>query len=232
MYGTVAEVELALDARARREPFDPDAIAARVRGRIDAARDAAKAGQGTEEAPDSAAHLTHAAAAATRLHDSDPEAWAEAALRWAHLADPYWLATARVREAEAAAARGATARAAEALREAYQLAASLPSEPVLADIEAVSRRTRLSVEPPVVAVLEEARNRSARPHPTGGRSPVPRRRRPDEPTDRRGTVRVREDGERPRLEHPSQARGQQQSRRRRGRATPRRHLNGRGQRVI
>ena len=156
MYGTVAEVELALDARARREPFDPDAIAARLRGRIDAARDAAKAGQGAEEAPDSAAHLAHAAAAVTRLHDSDPEAWAEAARRWAHLADPYWLATARVREAEAAAARGATARAAEALREAHQLAASLPSEPVLADIEAVSRRTRLSVEPPVAPVLEEA----------------------------------------------------------------------------
>ena len=105
MYGTVAEVELALDARARREPFDPDATAARLRGRIDAARDAAKAGQGAEEAPDCAAHLAHAAAAVTRLHDSDPEAWAEAARRWAHLADPYWLATARVREAEAAAAR-------------------------------------------------------------------------------------------------------------------------------
>ena len=156
MYGTVAEVELALDARARREPFDPDATAARLRGRIDAARDAAKAGQGAEEASDTAAHLAHAAAAVTRLHDSDPEAWAEAARRWAHLADPYWLATARVREAEAAAAAGATARAAEALREAHQLAARLAAEPLLTDIEAVSRRTRLSVEPPVVAVLEEA----------------------------------------------------------------------------
>ena len=224
MYGTVAEVELALDARARREPFDPDATAARLRGRIDAARDAAKAGQGAEEASDSAAHLAHAAAAVTRLHDSDPEAWAEAARRWAHLADPYWLATARVREAEAAAAAGATARAAETLREAHQLAAGLAAEPLLTDIEAVSRRTRLSVEPPVAPILERSRDRSARPHPTGGRSPVPRCRRPDEPTDRRGTVRVREDRERPRLEHPSQARGQQQSRRRRGRATPRRHL--------
>ena len=156
MYGTVAEVELALDARARREPFDPDATAARLRGRIDAARDAAKAGQGAEEASDCAAHLAHAAAAVTRLHDSDPDAWAEAARRWAHLADPYWLATARVREAEAAAAAGATARAAETLREAHQLAARLAAEPLMTDIEAVSRRTRLSVEPPVVAVLEKA----------------------------------------------------------------------------
>ena len=156
MYGTVAEVELALDARARREPLDPDATAARLRERIAAARDAAKAGQGTEEAPDSAAHLAHAAATVTRLHDSDPEAWAEAARRWVHLGDPYWLSTARVREAEAAAARGETARAAEALREAHRLGASLPSEPLLADIEAVSRRTRLSVEAPVARVLESS----------------------------------------------------------------------------
>ena len=156
MYGTVAEVELALDARARREPFDPDATAARLRARIDAARDAAKAGQGTQEASDCAAHLAHAAAAVTRLHDPDPDAWAEAARHWAHLADPYWLASARVREAEAAAAAGATARAAETLREAHQLAARLAAETLMTDIEAVSRRTRLSVEPPVVAVLEKA----------------------------------------------------------------------------
>jgi DNA-binding CsgD family transcriptional regulator len=156
MYGTVAEVELALDARARREPFDSDATAARLRGRIDAARDAAKVGQGAEEAPDSAGHLAHAAAAVTRLHGSDPEAWAEAARRWAHLADPYWLATARLREAEAAAAAGATARAADTLREAHQLAARLSAEPLMTDIEAVSRRTRVSVALPVVAVLEKA----------------------------------------------------------------------------
>jgi DNA-binding CsgD family transcriptional regulator len=156
MYGTVAEVELALDARARREPLDPDATAARLRERIDAARDAAKAGQGTEEAPDSAAHLAHAAATVTRLHDSDPEAWAEAARRWVHLGDPFWLSTARLREAEAAAARGETARAAEALREAHRLGASLPSEPLLTEIEAVSRRTRLSVEAPVARVLESS----------------------------------------------------------------------------
>jgi DNA-binding CsgD family transcriptional regulator len=156
MHGAVAEVELALDARARREPSDFDTTATRLREQIDAARDATKAGQGTEEASDPAAHLAHAAAAVTRLHGSDPEAWADAASRWADLADPYWLATARVREAEAAAAAGATARAAETLREAHQLAAGLAAEPLMTDIEAVSRRTRLSVEAPVVTVLEKA----------------------------------------------------------------------------
>jgi DNA-binding NarL/FixJ family response regulator len=156
MYRTVAEVELALDARARREPLDADAIAARLVGGINTARNAADAGQGTEEASEAAAQLAHAAAAVTRLHDSDPDAWAEAAHRWAQLADPYWLASARVREAEAAAGAGATARAAETLREAHQIAGRLAAEPLLSDIEAVSRRTRLSVEAPVVAVLEKA----------------------------------------------------------------------------
>jgi DNA-binding CsgD family transcriptional regulator/tetratricopeptide (TPR) repeat protein len=156
MLGTAADVELALDARARRELVDPDAIAARLRGRIDAARVAAVTGQGTEEAPDSAAHLAHAAAEVTRLHDSDPDAWAEAARRWAHLGDPYWLATARVRETEAAAARGETARAAETLREAHQLASDLAAEILLTDIDAVSRRTRLSVDAPVARVLEKS----------------------------------------------------------------------------
>jgi DNA-binding CsgD family transcriptional regulator len=153
-YGTVAEVELALDARARREAIDVDATAARLRRRIDAARNAAKAGQGTEEASDCAAHLAHASAAVTRLHDSDPVAWAEASRRWADLADPHWLATARVREAEALAASGASARAADALREAHQLAARLAAEPLMTEIEAVSRRTRISLEAPVVTVLD------------------------------------------------------------------------------
>jgi DNA-binding CsgD family transcriptional regulator len=156
LYATVAEVELALDARARRESFDVDATAARLRRRIDGARNAAKAGQEIEEAPDCAAHLAHAAAAVTRLHDPDPEAWAEASRRWADLADPYWLATARVREAEAAAAAGASARAADALREAHQLAARLAAEPLMTEIEAVSRRTRISLEAPVVTALDNA----------------------------------------------------------------------------
>jgi len=156
MYGTIAEVELAMDARARRESFDADVTAARLRARIDIARDAAEAGQGIEESSDCAAHFAHAAAAVTRLHGSDPDAWAEAARRWADLADPYWLATARVREAEAAAATGASARAADALRQAHELAARLGAEPLMSEIEVVSRRTRLSVERPVVAVLDHA----------------------------------------------------------------------------
>jgi DNA-binding NarL/FixJ family response regulator len=129
---------------------DTDEIAARLRERINSAR-ACHDGEG---GPDSAAHFAHAAAAVTLLDVSDVEAWAEAARCWELLADPYWQAAAGVREAEAAAATGATARAADALREAHRLAASLPSEALLDDVEAVSKRTRLSVEAPVARVLE------------------------------------------------------------------------------
>jgi DNA-binding NarL/FixJ family response regulator/tetratricopeptide (TPR) repeat protein len=155
MYSAVAEVELALDARARLEPIDLDVIAARLRERLDAAHDAVKRGRNGDEALDITAHLAHAAAALTRLVDPDPEVWAESARHWASLGDPYWLATARLREAEAAAAVGATARASDALREAHQLAAALGAVRLMTDIEAVSRRTRLSLEAPVTAALDD-----------------------------------------------------------------------------
>jgi DNA-binding CsgD family transcriptional regulator len=156
MYGIVAEVELALDARARREPFDADLIAARLRARLEDARNAAAPREGAEWALDPSAHLAHAAAAITRLRNSDPEAWADAARQWERLADPYRMAAARVREAEAAAGTGAVARAAEVLQTAHQLVVGLGAAPLLTDIEAVSRRTRLSLETPVVTALDDA----------------------------------------------------------------------------
>lgn len=153
MYGVLAEVELVLDARARRETFDADVTGTRLRERISEAHSAAR--RGLEEASDSVAHLAHAAAAVTRLEAPDPDAWAEAARRWADLGDPFWRATARVREVEAAVVAGATARAADALQEAHQLAVSLGVSSLLTEIEAVSRRTRLSVEPAVAAALDD-----------------------------------------------------------------------------
>ena len=66
------------------------------------------------------------------------------------------MATARLHEAEAAAASGATARAAEALHHAHQLAVDLGAVALLAEVEAVSRRTRLGVEAPAPRVLAAA----------------------------------------------------------------------------
>ena len=150
MFDVIAQVELVLDARARLEPVDHEATMAPLRDAIAAAR-----GGGVASA-DSAAHLAHATAAVTRLGPPDPDAWAEAAERWERLGDPLWMATARLHETEAAAASGATAWAAEALYDAHRLAVELGAVALLAQVEAVSRRTRLGVEAPAPKALAAA----------------------------------------------------------------------------
>ena len=178
MFDAIAQVELLLDARARQDPVDDEATMARLRDAVAAAQ-----GAGVTSA-DSAAHLAHAAAALTRLGAPDPDAWAEAARRWERLGDPFWTATARLHEAEAAAASHATARAAEALRRAHQLAVDLGAVPLLAHIEAASRRTRLGLTAPAPKVLDGGGDRPSRLDAAGSRGPRLGRGRPDEPGDR------------------------------------------------
>ena len=105
---------------------------------------------------DTAAHLAHAAASLTRLTVSDADAWAEATARWAELGDRWATATALVREAEAAASVGLADRAASSLRQAHSIASELGAAPLLAEIEGVSRRTRISVEAPTRVTLDES----------------------------------------------------------------------------
>ncbi|MEO8694174.1 MAG: AAA family ATPase [Acidimicrobiales bacterium] len=156
MFDSTAQVELALDARARRETVDADGIVARLRSRVDAIRTTATENNGGILALETAACVAHAAATITRLGDPDPEAWATAVAGWQQLADPYRTAVARLREAEACATQGATARAAEALQDAHRIASELGADPLLADIDAVSKRTRLSVAAPTRVVLVDA----------------------------------------------------------------------------
>jgi DNA-binding NarL/FixJ family response regulator len=59
-----------------------------------------------------------------------------------------------LREAEAAAATGAAAGAATALREGHQIASELGAAPIVAEVEDVSRRTRLSLNLPARAALD------------------------------------------------------------------------------
>jgi DNA-binding NarL/FixJ family response regulator len=150
MFDVIARVELALDARARLDTVDEETTKAQLRGAVAAAHDDGGA------SADSAAHLAHAAAALTRLGAPDPDAWAEAAERWERLGDPLWTATARLHEAEAAVASGETARGAEALHRAHELAVHLGAVALLAEVEAVSRRTRLGVKAPAPRVLAAA----------------------------------------------------------------------------
>jgi DNA-binding NarL/FixJ family response regulator len=86
---------------------------------------------------------------------SQIDAWAEAAARWKDLGDHWAAATALLREAEAAASTTAADRAATSLREAHSIAIDLGATPLLAEIDAVSRRTRLSVEVPTRIALDE-----------------------------------------------------------------------------
>jgi DNA-binding NarL/FixJ family response regulator len=60
-----------------------------------------------------------------------------------------------VREAEAAAVAGSADRAASSLRRAHSIASELDAAPLLAELGAVSRRTRISVEAPTRVALDE-----------------------------------------------------------------------------
>jgi len=154
MLSVSAAVEQALDARARRESVAVDATIAELRERLDGVREAAGARTGERLALDTAAHLAHGVASLTRLADPDPGAWAEAAQRWRDLGDRWGVAVAQLREADAAAATGATAKAATALRNAHRNASEIGAAPILDQVVALSRRTRLHVDLPTRVVLD------------------------------------------------------------------------------
>jgi ATP/maltotriose-dependent transcriptional regulator MalT len=79
----------------------------------------------------------------------DPEAWADAAERWAALDQPYPSAYARFREAEAVlAVQARSARAAQALRDAHAMAQRLGAGPLRHEIEALAGRARLVLARP------------------------------------------------------------------------------------
>jgi DNA-binding NarL/FixJ family response regulator len=149
MLSVSAAVEQALDAQAQRDPIDLEAVIGLFHERLDAVKTAC----GTLIAVDTAAQLAHGVAMLTRLRGPDPDAWAQAARLWESVSDPWATATARLREAEASVSTGAMARAAASLHEAQRIASELGAAPLLAQVGAVSRRTRLSLETPTPAVL-------------------------------------------------------------------------------
>jgi DNA-binding NarL/FixJ family response regulator len=104
---------------------------------------------------DTAANLAEAAAQLSRLTGPEPSAWADAVEQWTELGDRWRIAAALAREAEAAAAAGALDRAAERLRGAHTLALDLGASPLVADVEALAARTRISVEAPRRVNLDE-----------------------------------------------------------------------------
>jgi DNA-binding NarL/FixJ family response regulator len=70
-----------------------------------------------------------------------------------HWGDRWWWAVARALEGEAAGMAGAAHRAADALRDAHGAAVSMGAATLGAQIEAIARRSRLSLDAPTPVTL-------------------------------------------------------------------------------
>ena len=147
----IGTVEEALDELARHQAVDVDAILRDLGHRIEVARADPSSGS-----PAAAADLALAEAMITRLRGSDAAAFALAAVAAERIGDVWLAAFARLHEAEASARTGSAAQAAAALRAAYDTATALGAAPLVEDIEALARRTRISLDAPVVPVLGES----------------------------------------------------------------------------
>ena len=136
-----ARVERTLDALARRDDVAPGSVADDLRRRIADARTRTGA-----TGPVAELHFAVAEASVTRLGPMDPDVFRAVAELADASGDVWTAATMRLYEADAAAAGGAAAAAAEALRRAHEAAARLGARPLLENLEALSRRTRMSIE--------------------------------------------------------------------------------------
>ena len=214
MLSVVATVEQALDERARRQPIDLPGTISHLQERIDAVRTLARRSSRSPQS-DTSAHLAHAAASITRLTVSDADAWADAAARWTDLGDRWATATAlasRGRSGSTGRRRGSggivtPTRPLDRIRtrcrpDAGRDRGGLPPDPDQRR-SPNSTRARRDLRP------------QPRSHVPGGGGAGPGGGWPHEPADRRRTVRVGQDRQRPRVQHLAQARRQQPCRRRR-----------------
>jgi DNA-binding CsgD family transcriptional regulator len=85
----------------------------------------------------------------------DPGTWAAVAAAWRSMRQPYLLAYALLRLAEAHLAASDRQGAAATVQEAYATADRLGAEPLAAETAALARRARLSLVPPVAAAAVE-----------------------------------------------------------------------------
>jgi DNA-binding CsgD family transcriptional regulator len=146
----IAATEHGLDARARQEAVDLAAVVADLRSRL-----ANAGGDPTAPTPIAAAELAFAAATLTRLGAADADAFARAAVAAERAGDRWLVACAWAQEADAAARAGEAARAVDRLRGAHQIAVELGAQPLVDDIEAIARRSRISLDAPTVHALGE-----------------------------------------------------------------------------
>jgi DNA-binding CsgD family transcriptional regulator len=165
MAATVAEVDsaAAADASARRDLAGLAAIRTRSRGVVKTARKAVdrsgvRPTNGSRREAD--AYLALAAAHRDRLEGRDhPGAWDRLAAAWTELANPYELARARWRQAEAilgsGEGRAARVRAKPALEEAARTALSLSARPLLREVRELAGRAMIALPPEVDGLIGE-----------------------------------------------------------------------------
>ena len=151
VYPTAARVdaERAADARAR---GDDDAAASAAAG---AAAAVARCDEMLAQIPEGrvaprglACRSLAAAEASRAAGRADPDGWAVAAEQFRELGEPYVVAYAEFRQAEAAVAAGSRAAAAAAeapLRDAHALTVGMGEVPLREQIEALARRSRISL---------------------------------------------------------------------------------------
>jgi DNA-binding CsgD family transcriptional regulator len=150
--GLHVEADRAELARTRRpgEPAGDDGTAAALLERLQAAAGLAAG------IPELAAWHAVGLAEQTRQQGRpDPAAWAAAATAWERLGQPYRLAYARFRQAEALLAGGGDRdTAAEALRRAADITGRLGARSLDAEVTALARRARLHLGPPATATAD------------------------------------------------------------------------------
>jgi DNA-binding CsgD family transcriptional regulator len=144
--GVRVEADRAELARAHRpgQPAPDDGTATALLARLDQAA-AGPAGAGLPEL--TAWHAT-ALAERTRQHGQpDPAAWAAAAAAWERLGQPYRVAYAGFRQAEALLASGDRESATVVLGRAAEVTGRLGARPLDTEIKALARRARLNLTP-------------------------------------------------------------------------------------
>ncbi len=150
-HGLRAEADGAEVARARRSTAEVEAAratGAELRARIEALADRSRdAAPPVRQA--AAAYVALCVAEWSRVEGvSAPEAWTAAGDRLDALGQPYPVAYARMREAEALLSRRARSpRAADVLRAAHRMASSLGAVPLKRQVEELATRARISLEP-------------------------------------------------------------------------------------
>jgi DNA-binding CsgD family transcriptional regulator len=148
--GMRVEADEAIRARDRREEIPAGAT---QRG-AELARIAA---QSATPGPPSRGYQALVTAEHARVAGTDGhEAWSAAIAAWQSADEPYPLAYALLRLAEAHCATGDRQSAARAVQQAHAIAERIGAEPVAAEAAALARRARLSLDPAIAPETEPA----------------------------------------------------------------------------